>query len=100
MTVSLYGEARREIIYLQKKNEVEYTVKKKHLVESYIEGLKILSEVYDDRKLINFIKDLKDSELYITAFDKTVDLAKKRSVPDNKILKNKDEVDEYFGGRN
>lgn len=62
--------------------------------------MKILSEVYDDRKLINFIKDLKDSELYITAFDKTVDLAKKRSVPDNKILKNKDEVDEYFGGRN
>ena len=100
LTVSLYGEARREIIYLQKKNEVEYTVKKKHLVESYIEGLKILSEVYDDRKLINFIKDLKDSELYITAFDKTVDLAKKRSVPDNKILKNKDGVDEYFGGRN
>ena len=36
--------------------------------------------------------------MYIKAFEKTITLAEKRKVPEDKILKNKTEIDFYFNG--
>ena len=42
----------------------------------------------------------KNSDLYINAFQKSVLLAEKRNVDNNKILKNKTSIDNYFTGGN
>ena len=36
--------------------------------------------------------------MYIKAFEKTILLAEKRTVPKNKILRNKEDIDSYFKG--
>ena len=82
--------------YLTK--EVEFSKKEITIINNYIDGLNILSEIYDDEGLLDFIEDLKNSELYICAFKKTVELAIKRGVPENKILFSKDDIDKRFGG--
>ena len=68
------------------------------IVLNYIEGLKTLSVLYDDRDLVNFIDDFKNSDMYIQAFEKTVKLAELRKVPDNEILRVKSDIDSYFLG--
>ena len=96
--ISLYGEGHRSILYYNKTKEVEFSKKEITIINNYIDGLNILSEIYDDEGLLDFIEDLKNSELYICAFKKTVDLAIKRGVPENKILFSKDDIDKRFGG--
>ena len=65
----------------------------------YIEGLRQLADAYDDEVLLTFVDDLKHSDMYKQAFEKTVALAEKRNVPSEKILKNKAAIDAYFGGK-
>ena len=45
-----------------------------------------------------FIDDFEKSDAYTEAFEKSVSLAKLRDVPSDKILKDKDAIDRYFGG--
>lgn len=96
--ISLYGEGYRSISYYNKTKEEEFSKKEITIINNYIDGLNILSEIYDDEGLLDFIEDLKNSELYICAFKKTVELAIKRGVPENKILFSKDDIDKRFGG--
>ena len=60
----------------------------------------ILSEKYNDKELLTFIRDLQSSDAYIQGFEKTVTLARKRNVPKDEILSNKAEIDNYFMGDN
>jgi hypothetical protein len=92
-TISLYGEVKREIKINKIEKEAMFASKEKVLIENYIEGLKILADIYDDSELLKFIEELKASDMYKQAFEKTVKLAEKRMVPDNKILKTKEDID-------
>lgn len=99
-TISLYGEAKRAVIVRRMEEEADFARREKIIVENYINGLHILADAYDDRNLVNFADDFKSSELYIRAFEKSVQLAEKRNVPDDKILRDKSDIDDYFlGGR-
>lgn len=71
---------------------------KKNVCDYYIEGLKELSEVYNDKYLLAFVDELQNSSMYEEAFSKSIVLARKRGVPEQKILKNKEEIDLYFKG--
>ena len=75
-------------------------LKNKSICNYYIEGLKEVSQIYDDKDLLTFINELKNSKMYKEAFDKSVILARKRNVPEKNILKNKEEIDLYFKGEN
>lgn len=93
-TISLYGEFNQCI----KKYEVRKKLEsERKILENYIEGLRLLSKLYDDKELVNFADDLKNG-MYIEAFEKTVKLAQKRNVLENLYVKNKNEIDEYFAG--
>ncbi|MDO4701964.1 MAG: hypothetical protein Q4A47_05060 [Erysipelotrichaceae bacterium] len=98
-TISLYGEIKREITYYKASKEYEFANKKMIIISHYIEGLKILSEVYNDKYVLNFVEDFKRSDAYKQGFEKTVKLAKLRKVTEDKILKNKSDIDTYFGGK-
>lgn len=96
--ISLYGEADR-IGRKTKEQEYIYNLtREKYIIEDYIKGLKYLSEIYDDIELLTFVEDFKSSDMYKTAFVKSVELAKKRNVSDEKILKSKADIDSYFRG--
>ena len=97
-TISLYGEARRAISYSHAKRDAEFASRKITIVNNYIEGLKILSLKYNDETLLTFIADLKKSDAYKLAFEKSVALAELRGVSDSKIIKSKSDIDNYFGG--
>lgn len=97
--ISLYGETKRTISYGNAKREADFASKEIMVIENYIEGLKILSVKYDDARLLTFVDDFQKSEAYIGAFEKSAELAKLRNVPVNKILKNKADIDKYFGGK-
>ena len=96
--ISLYGEVKRGIEIKQKEQEIRFARKEQTIILNYINGLKALSYIYDDIELVNFIDDLERSDLYIQAFEKTVALSRKRGVPENIILKSKQDIDEYFKG--
>ena len=68
------------------------------ILNYYVEGLRELSNIYDDVDLLTFVTDLENSEMYRSAFDKSVLLAEKRNVDSNKILRNKSDIDSYFRG--
>lgn len=95
-TISLYGQANRGIKLYQAKKENFSLRQEKIIISDYIDGLKILSQAYDDKDLLLFTKELKESEMYIEAFEKSVLLAEKRNVPKNQILRNKADIDFYF----
>ena len=99
-TISLYGEADRGKKKKAVQEEVYFLRREKIVVEDYITGLKCLSEIYDDGMLLTFVDDLQQSNMYKQAFQKTVLLAEKRSVPEDKILRNKLDIDTYFRGGN
>ncbi len=99
-TISLYGEVKREIGIQKAQREIFFARKERIVVEDYIEGLKLLSELYDDKSLLNFIVDFENSDMFLYAFEKSVMLAKKRNVPNNEILRSKVEIDSYFLGGN
>ena len=96
--ISLYGEIKRGIRLNETKIELHFLERKKPIVLDYIEGLKMLDDIYKDRHLLTFIDDFQNSDLYTEAFQKSVILAEKRNVPSNKILKSKADIDKYFKG--
>ncbi|MDU4454337.1 MAG: hypothetical protein E7I91_06865 [Streptococcus mitis] len=97
-TISLYGEVTRRTQRTSLKEEAIVLKREKLILTDYVEGLQYLSKIYDDNELLQFTKDLQGSEMYIKAFEKTITLAEKRKVPEDKILKNKTEIDFYFNG--
>lgn len=97
--ISLYGEAKRAVSYRHAKHEADFATREIIIVENYIEGLKILSEKYNDACLLTFVDDFKKSGAYKEAFEKSVELAKLRGVPEDKMLKDKAAIDNYFGGK-
>lgn len=97
--ISLYGETKRAVNYKNKKEEAIFAEKKINIVNDYIYGLKKLHEKYNDSYILDFINDFKNSDAYKETFLKSVELAKLRDVPEDKILKTKSEIDKYFGGR-
>lgn len=98
-TISLYGEAKRGFTRVSLKEEVYFLQRDKSILLDYIGGLKQLATVYDDQDLLTFVDDLKKSDMYKVAFEKTVVLAEKRNVPSEKILRDKAAIDSYFGGK-
>ena len=100
VTISLYGEVTRGIQRDSLEEEMIILKREKLILTDYVEGLQYLSEIYDDKELLQFTKDLKESDMYIRAFEKTIILAEKRNVSKDKMLKNKSEIDLYFNGRN
>lgn len=96
--ISLYGESLRGLEYHKRKKEFEFAEKEKIILDNYLEGLKCLSTNYNDKDLISFVDDFKNSKAYYEGFDKTIELARKRNVPEDKILKSKSEIDKKFGG--
>ena len=99
-TISMYGEFKRGSKRTAAQEEVYFLKHKRIILNDYIEELKSLSNIYDDDILLTFVEDLKSSDMYKQAFEKTIILAEKRSVPANIILKNKAEIDVYFRGEN
>ena len=97
-TISLYGEAKRGIAVLKQENENVFMLRKKHIIQDYVNGLKELYSMYDDVELLRFIDDLEESDMYKLAFAKSAELAAKRGVPADKILKSKNDIDDFFGG--
>lgn len=97
--ISLYGETKRAISYSCAKRKADFAAKESIVVKNYIEGLKVLSVKYDDARLLTFVADFKKSGAYIEAFGKSGELAELRNVPASKILKNKADIDRYFGGK-
>ena len=97
-TISLYGEVKRGINIHNIEKDVVFARREKIIVENYIDGLKTLAEIYDDKELVNLVDDFKTSNMHLQAFDKSIKLAEKRKVPEDKILKSKSEIDSYFTG--
>lgn len=98
-SISLYGEANRAWKYHDAKKNADFAEREKIIVEDYLKGLTQLSELYDDKDLLTFVDDLKRSDMYISAFQKTVALAELRKVPKDKILRNKADIDAFFRGK-
>lgn len=98
-TVALYGEMQRGIQYIDEQRYYEDLQKERKAVEDYIQGLQRLAKMYQDRELLTFTEDLSKSDAYKCAFNKTVMLAEMRKVPENKILRNKADIDAYFRRR-
>ncbi len=94
--ISLYGEGNRAIAYWKAENEARFAEREKNIIEYYMEGLKILANNYNDTMLLTFVEDLKESNMYLSAFEKSVQLAELRGVPPEHILHNKAEIDSYF----
>lgn len=97
--ISLYGETKRAVFYNCAKIESKFSAKEAFIVTNYMEGLKILAHQYDDIHLLVFVRDFEKSDAYIDAFVKSAELAELRNVPSNKILKDKSDIDRYFGGK-
>jgi len=96
-TISLYGEASRELQLYQARERVYSLDREKTILEDYMDGLNYLAVLYDDKELLTFVDDLRRDKGQ-EALQKTVELAKKRNVSEKKVLKNLKEIDDYFGG--
>lgn len=79
--------------------QADFARREKAIIDDYIEGLRILANKYDDRMLMTFVDDLQKSDMYISAFNKTVKLAELREVPEERILRSKSDIDKYFQRR-
>lgn len=95
-TISLYGEAKRAVVIRKAESEAQFSRSEIIIVENYLSGLKLLSELYDDKELVDFLDDFKNSDMFVQAFQKSVRLAELRKVPDNMILRTKSDIDLYF----
>ncbi len=95
-TISLYGEARRGIDYYKATADARFAEREEVIIENYTDGLRELADIYDDKELLTFVDDLRNSDAYVQAFEKTVELAKKRDVPEEDILRDKTDIDSYF----
>ena len=96
--ISLYGEISRKGKKRPKQENVIFLTREKNIIEDYIEGLKYISDIYDDRDLLTFVDDFINSSMYRSAFVKSAELARKRKVPANEILESKADIDSYFLG--
>ena len=96
--ISLYGETKRGVVIRKAESEAQFARREIIIVENYLNGLSLLSELYDDKDLVNFVDDFKNSDMYVQAFQKSVQLAELRKVPDNNILRTKSDIDSCFGG--
>lgn len=94
--ISLYGEGKRAIIYNKKKPASDFALREKVVVENYIAGLQELQRIYKDEELILLISGLQDSSAFKEAFHSSVQLAEKRNVPEEKILRTKADIDAFF----
>ena len=97
--ISLFTEANMGIALYNAKIEAKFAARERTIVEDYLGGLATLSDLYNDKTLLNFIEAFKNSDMYVQAFEKSAQLAELRKVPDEKILKSKADIDSYFGGR-
>ena len=97
-TISLYGEVKRGVQLKESNAEAVFIKREIFIVDDYIEGLKELSKAYNDKDLLPFVVDFQKCNLYKDAFAKSVQLAKLRNVPDEKSVKSKAEIDNYFRG--
>lgn len=97
-TISLYGEVKRGVQLKESNAEAVFIKREIFIVDDYIEGLKELSKAYNDKDLLSFVDDFQKCNLYKDAFAKSVQLAKLRNVPDEKSVKSKAEIDNYFRG--
>lgn len=93
---SLYGEVRRGADKREMQRNVYILSREKTIVADYIEGLKKLAEKYDDKELLTFVDDFNKSGMYECAFQKSVELARKREVPEEQVLESKASIDKYF----
>ena len=98
-TISLYGEVKRGIKIIKVEENVKFAKRERVIVNGYIEGLKVLSELYNDYELLTFVSDFEKSDLYVQGFRKSCLLAEKRNVPENKILRSKTDIDNYFNAK-
>ena len=98
LIISLYGECQRPIQVHRNEKEMEYINREKVVLEWYIDGLNELAEIYDTQLLDSFISDLQKSDMYIQTFNESILLARKMNVPEEEILKSKQEIDAYFHG--
>lgn len=97
-TISLYGEDHTGLKRHALKEDIVVIHRQKIILEDYIEGLNYLAEIYDDKELLLFTQEFRESDMYIQAFKKSILLAQKRQVPDNVLLKDKSDIDSYFMG--
>lgn len=95
-TISLYGEAKRAACIRNAEKDSRFARREKIIIDNYLDGLSLLSEIYADKKLVDFVNDLKHSNMYIQAFEKSVKLAELRKVPEKDILRTKADIDSYF----
>ena len=98
-SISLYGEGKRIFGLWRAEKKADFARREKAVIDDYIEGLRILADKYDDRMLMTFVDDLQKSDMYISAFNKTVKLAELREVPEERILRSKSDIDKYFQRR-
>lgn len=99
-TISIYGEMKRGTQKAKANNEALFISRNIVIVEDYINGLRTLSHIYDDELLLRFVDDFQESDLYINGFNKSIELAKLRNVPDSVMMKSKTDIDSYFRGGN
>ena len=98
-TISIYGETSRGLKCHNIKEDIVLLKREKLILADYVNGLRFLAEIYDDESLLLFTKELKESDMYIQAFEKTVILAEQRNVPKDEILRNKADINSYFKKR-
>ena len=96
--VSIMGEANRGFKISRYNKEKSSLENDRILLIEHINGLKELADVYNDKELLKLIDDFEKSSAYKEAFSKSVELAQKRGVPEDRILKNKADIDSYFLG--
>ena len=99
-TISLYGETKRAVDIRIAESAAHFARREIIIVDNYLDGLSLLAEIYADKNLVDFINDLKHSDMYIQAFEKSVKLAELRKVPEKDILRTKADIDSYFMGNN
>lgn len=97
-TISLYGEAKRAVSIRGAQASAQLALREKTIVEDYLFGLSQLADLYNDKHLVCFIDGFRNSDMYIRAFEASVQLADLRKVPDGKVLRMKSDIDTYFGG--
>ena len=95
--ISLYGEAGRKIEIVQLNEDSSVIERERKILNDYLNGLEKLAEIYNDDELLRFTDDFRSSNAYKQGFEKTIALAEKRGVPEERMLKNKTEIDDYFG---
>lgn len=96
LTISLFGELNRALTMQKAKTDAQFTQQKMEILNNYLDGLSLLSELYNDQELVDFVNNFKQNDMYIQAFKKSVVLAELRQVPKDKILKTKADIDLYF----